>query len=310
MDLYQVSNYAFDDGYVYITIIYNWAYAWALFWLLLLYVGTEELLKPYKPLLKFACFKVCLSHPMSMKSYLMIHIHFQQTVIFMTFWQSFVIGFLATQFKMTPDDAEALQNYVIIVEMLVASVAMLFAFPWSEYQIGGVAKGWSWLAFTHAVSINDVLADIMHQINPSYASYVLYHDGGPEKNVKMKKFRGGERGASKEKENFSGLNSQSAMLPAFQPKRKGAGMNFTDEELAGNEDGATWYGGQEIGSNNPLNRVLPKVQYQPKVLHSLCQCPCRIDLRLNKFRPMNPSPMTAELFGLFALTAGLPAGGG
>ena len=32
----------------------------------------------------------------------------------------------------TPEDAEALQNYCIVVEMLIAAIAMLFAFPWSE----------------------------------------------------------------------------------------------------------------------------------------------------------------------------------
>lgn len=30
--------------YVYVAIIYNFCYSWALFWMLLFYVGTEELL--------------------------------------------------------------------------------------------------------------------------------------------------------------------------------------------------------------------------------------------------------------------------
>ena len=96
----------------------------------------------------------------------------------MPFGHRVLIGLLALQFKMTPDDAEALQNVLIVMESLIASIAMSFAYPWREYQIGGVAKGWSWLAFSHAISINDVLSDIMHKINPSYVSYVLYHDRG------------------------------------------------------------------------------------------------------------------------------------
>ena len=161
--------------YPYITFVYNICYAIALFWLLLLYVGTDELLKvnpikngpqsilcsiyiiqqhdsllgenysaqPYKPLLKFACFKA---------------------VIFLTFWQSLMIAFIAPQFKIDPDNAEALQNWIIVFEMLVASIGMLFAFPWSEYQIGGTAKGFSWESFSHAVSIMDVISDILHQV--------------------------------------------------------------------------------------------------------------------------------------------------
>jgi hypothetical protein len=165
--LYTVSDYSLGNGYLYITIIYNICYAMALFWLMLLYVGTDELLKPYKPLLKFACFKA---------------------VIFLTFWQTMVIGMFATR---SAEDAEALQNYVIVIEMFWAAIGMVFAFTWSDYQIGGYAKGMTWEAFKHAASIADVWSDTMHQFNPSYGAYVLHTDGGPEKNVKKKIFRGG-----------------------------------------------------------------------------------------------------------------------
>lgn len=76
-----------------------------------------------------------------------------------------------------------------------AAVGMLFAFTWEEYQIGGYAKGMTWQAFSHAVSISDVWSDIMHQFNPSYGTYVLHTDGGPEKNVKKKIFQGGAKKA-------------------------------------------------------------------------------------------------------------------
>lgn len=76
-----------------------------------------------------------------------------------------------------------------------AAVGMLFAFTWDEYQIGGYAKGMTWEAFKHAVSISDVWSDIMHQFNPSYGTYVLHTDGGPEKNVKKKIFQGGAKKA-------------------------------------------------------------------------------------------------------------------
>ena len=45
-----------------------------------------------------------------------------------------------------PYDAKNLQNFLICIEMLVAAVLMLFAFPYSEYKISG---GWcrDWMLF-------------------------------------------------------------------------------------------------------------------------------------------------------------------
>ncbi len=52
--------------YFYISIVYNVCYTVALMGLLLFWVGAEDPLKPYKPLLKFVTVK---------------------TVVFLTFWQ-------------------------------------------------------------------------------------------------------------------------------------------------------------------------------------------------------------------------------
>ena len=166
---------------------------------------------------------------------------------------------MAPHLKIDPDNAEALQNWIIVAEMFVASVGMLFAFPWSEYQIGGTARGWSWDAFTHAVSIMDVLADIMHQVsvntsvntpeslshtflsanatacspalqfNPSYGSYLLYDDGGPAKNVKMKKYRGGDKDRNMdrnmEREEFSAATSATTQAPKRSKRRGTVAVN-------------------------------------------------------------------------------------
>ncbi len=53
-------------SYFYISIMYNVCYTFALYGLLLFWIGAEDLLKPYKPLLKFLIVK---------------------TVVFLTFWQ-------------------------------------------------------------------------------------------------------------------------------------------------------------------------------------------------------------------------------
>ena len=61
----------------------------------------------------------------------------------------------------------------------------------------------------------------MTQFNPSYGTYVLYHDGGPEKNVKKKKFMGGSKN-TKEDSTFSAAsrstwNCGDSAVPGMTP---------------------------------------------------------------------------------------------
>ena len=53
-------------SYLWITIVYNVTYTLALYALLLFYLGTHDLLAPFKPMLKFLVVK---------------------SIVFMTFWQ-------------------------------------------------------------------------------------------------------------------------------------------------------------------------------------------------------------------------------
>lgn len=55
------------DGYFYISIMYNVCYTFALYGLMLFWIGASELLQPFNPLLKFVLVK---------------------TVVFLTFWQA------------------------------------------------------------------------------------------------------------------------------------------------------------------------------------------------------------------------------
>lgn len=64
---YKEGSWAADQGYIYITVIYNLTYSIALYALLLFYLGTHELLVPFRPLLKFILIK---------------------SVIFLSFWQA------------------------------------------------------------------------------------------------------------------------------------------------------------------------------------------------------------------------------
>jgi hypothetical protein len=68
---YTEGDWAPGNAYLWITIFYNLTYTIALYGLLLFYLGTHELLAPFKPLLKFVLVKA---------------------VIFLSYWQGLFIS--------------------------------------------------------------------------------------------------------------------------------------------------------------------------------------------------------------------------
>ena len=68
------------------------------------------------------------------------------------------------------DEAAEFQNFIICVEMLIAAVGHLYAFPYKEYagaNIGG-SCGFTG-SLTHAVKLNDFYHDTVHQV-----SYLIF----------------------------------------------------------------------------------------------------------------------------------------
>ncbi|PSC70645.1 transmembrane 184A-like [Micractinium conductrix] len=168
---YSEGNWAPNNGYLWITIFYNLTYTVALYGLLLFYLGTHELLAPFKPLLKFMLVKV---------------------VIFLSYWQGLFIAIATGAGAIdTPEDGTNLQSWLLCVEMLPSAIFMLFAFPWADYVVaGGNIRGGN---ITHAISIRDVVTDTVHQFAPAYHDYVLYSDGThkaatPPKTVRTRTF--------------------------------------------------------------------------------------------------------------------------
>lgn len=80
--------------------------------------------------------------------------------MFRTVLQGLVISMCPIE---DPEDAKALQNFIICIEMFISGCTMYFAFPVADFKIGGVAAGMRMGAIIHAISIRDVLADVMHQ---------------------------------------------------------------------------------------------------------------------------------------------------
>ena len=73
MRMYKDSYFGLDNSYIYLFTVSNISFSVALYGLVLLYVASEELLEPYKPLPKFLSIKL---------------------VIFFSFWQGVLLELL------------------------------------------------------------------------------------------------------------------------------------------------------------------------------------------------------------------------
>lgn len=66
------------------------------------------------------------------------------------------------------DEAAEFQNFIICVEMLIAAVGHLYAFPYKEYAGAniGPSRGLTG-SLAHAVKLNDFYHDTVHQVSLS-----------------------------------------------------------------------------------------------------------------------------------------------
>ncbi|KNE61911.1 hypothetical protein AMAG_07180 [Allomyces macrogynus ATCC 38327] len=120
IDWYQEGYISWTSGYVWISFFYNVSVSWSLYCLMMFYVTCAEDLKPYRPLPKFLCIKA---------------------VIFFSFWQGIVISILVylgiiqeSGGYSTDNISQALQDFLVCFEMLVASYAHGWAFSPDDYS--------------------------------------------------------------------------------------------------------------------------------------------------------------------------------
>ena len=133
--IFVLSPFLFSTGkgYFYITIVYNISISLALYALVLFYVATKDLLRPFDPVLKFFTVK---------------------SVIFLSFWQGVLLallesmGYILPMYNETGKEIDlpagavsaGYQNFFICIEMFFAAVALRYAFPIDVY-VGEGADG-------------------------------------------------------------------------------------------------------------------------------------------------------------------------
>lgn len=167
---YHDGNFDPRQSYLYLTIIYTVSYTMALYALALFYVACRDLLQPFNPVPKFIIIK---------------------SVVFLTYWQG-VLVFLAAKSGLIKNAEEAarFQDFIICVEMLIAAIGHLYAFPYREYAGANIGGSNSFMGnLGHALKVNDFYHDTVHQFAPTYHEYVLYNHSEGEESAKKYRSR-------------------------------------------------------------------------------------------------------------------------
>ncbi|GAA0186186.1 transporter [Lithospermum erythrorhizon] len=165
---YHDGNFSPRQSYLYLTIIYTFSYSIALYALALFYVACKDLLQPFNPVPKFILIK---------------------SVVFLTYWQGVLVFLSAkTGFIKDTEEAAEFQSFIVCVEMLIAAVGHLYAFPYKEYAGANIGISRDFKAsLAHALMLNDFYHDTVHQFAPTYHDYVLYnHNDGEEGAIKYR----------------------------------------------------------------------------------------------------------------------------
>lgn len=120
--VYCEGDFKWGCGYPYMAVILNFSQSWALYCLVQFYTVTKDELAHIKPLAKFLMFK---------------------SIVFLTWWQGVAIAILYALGLFKSPIAQGLQfkssvqDFIICVEMGIASVVHLYVFPAKPYELMG-----------------------------------------------------------------------------------------------------------------------------------------------------------------------------
>uniref|UniRef100_A0A914UXW8 Transmembrane protein 184B n=1 Tax=Plectus sambesii TaxID=2011161 RepID=A0A914UXW8_9BILA len=183
---YHDGNWSGNEGYLYITLVYNVSITLALYGLFLFYTATRNLLSPYSPVLKFLTVK---------------------SVIFLSFWQGILLAVLGATSAIEPvyskDGSVAVsrgtvaagyQNFLICVEMFFAAIALRFAFgvgTYADHSSSGSSGAGRPVtlqsissSLKETMNPKDIMQDAIHNFHPQYQQYTQHSN--PSRSVSSK----------------------------------------------------------------------------------------------------------------------------
>ncbi|XP_022636841.1 protein LAZ1 isoform X2 [Vigna radiata var. radiata] len=120
--VYCEGEFKVGCGYPYTAVVLNFSQSWALYCLVQFYTVTKDELAHIKPLAKFLTFK---------------------SIVFLTWWQGVAIALLCTFGLFKSPIAQGLQfkssvqDFIICIEMGIASIVHLYVFPAKPYELMG-----------------------------------------------------------------------------------------------------------------------------------------------------------------------------
>uniref|UniRef100_A0A915Q333 Nuclear transcription factor Y subunit n=1 Tax=Setaria digitata TaxID=48799 RepID=A0A915Q333_9BILA len=265
MGKYEDGNWSGDQGYLYITIVYNFSVSLALYGLFLFYTATRDLLSPYRPVLKFLTVK---------------------SVIFLSFWQGFLLAVLGSTSAIDPIyDAEghevisrgtvaaAWQNFLICVEMFFAAVALRYAFSISAYidpstvlngSVGGRPVTLQSISSSLKETMNpkDIMQDAIHNFHPQYQQYTQgTTEMAPGDERRLAGSSSGQLGGGYSSMALTSANGVST--PTTPPDTVGCTSNNSKVKLVEGENGEKM---MQNGVSARLVKVYEGIMRQTKVI--------------------------------------------
>lgn len=121
-DVYCEGVFRWNCGYPYMAVVLNFSQMWALYCLVQFYTIAKVELAHIEPLAKFLTFK---------------------SIVFLTWWQGVAIallydfGLLKSPIAQALQFQSSIQDFIICIEMGVASVVHLYVFPAKPYELMG-----------------------------------------------------------------------------------------------------------------------------------------------------------------------------
>jgi len=118
--VYCEGEFKLNCGYSYTAVLLNFSQSWALYCLVQFYAAIKDELAHIKPLAKFLTFK---------------------SIVFLTWWQGIAIallfnwGLLRGPIAQELQFKSSIQDFIICIEMGVASVVHLYVFPAKPYEL-------------------------------------------------------------------------------------------------------------------------------------------------------------------------------